>query len=340
MGEVAITDLRPIFFRAMDYGQKQQLLNDQTIQKLREEGAQMTINLSEKYYTVIHCADLWQATYNVCGIISLSLQKQTAGNLINAVKIIKAKGLVVLFREGWGMLSGLAQSIEAVGKISHYVYNRTYSYEKRIPKADLHSLERELMERFSAELDKNWIGWSEYQEIRKTIPLIEERDKFLWWIYKNFSQETKLLNLESVRDQDTMHKVRGELQDVLKTLFVSLIVHSNPICPLSLQDLKKIVSNDPKSFDIIDIRSVNFCEKIPIKWQSFFDQEFLEFQKDLAEVSKRMILERTEKVLEFLQNRFLVQLTPDEAIREEAHFKKLERRINKELAEEVKKRAE
>ncbi len=140
-------DFRLFLFKTLEYGINNQLIDKIFLEKLKTEGIELSLGYAKKYYKVIYEAYLRQASYCVLGIMNLGLVQTSGGSYDKAIHLIKTKGFISMFRQGWTRVINLVELAMDSGKNSAKT-----NFE----------LEKDFSESFCAEPGKKWIGNGEY----------------------------------------------------------------------------------------------------------------------------------------------------------------------------------
>lgn len=146
--EIIKNDTRLLLFRALEYGIKTNLKDDTLLNRCKKEGADMSYVFAKRYYNVVFEANLRHASHCVLGIINIGLIELSRNQVVKAANLISERGLVGIFREGWSRILNLVQYAKSTDQ-----FNQKTRYE----------WEKDFSDSFSAEPDKNWIGYDEYR---------------------------------------------------------------------------------------------------------------------------------------------------------------------------------
>ena len=147
VNDIVKKDSRLFLFQALEYGINNRLIDKIFLEKLKNEGIELSLGYAKKYYKLVYEAYLRQASYCVLGIINLGLIQTAGGNLDTAVNLIRTKGFVIIFRQGWTRVLRLVKLARDSEK-----FDLKTEFE----------LEKDFSESFSAEPGKKWIGNGEY----------------------------------------------------------------------------------------------------------------------------------------------------------------------------------
>ncbi|RLE45511.1 hypothetical protein DRJ25_05565, partial [Candidatus Woesearchaeota archaeon] len=208
-GEIAKKDTRLFLFQALDTGIRNGLFEKSILAKLEKEGAELSIGFAKRYYPqIVAEAYLRQASYNVLGIINLGLHILCSESLVaNAVSILKKKGFVGIFREGWTRLVRLSEM-------------RSIVEEK-----EQTSIEREYAELFMAEPEKDWIGIKEYKNAFNFYSNELVKKEFKEWMVSEFVKK-------DYKDKGVIDELEKYEKEVIRSLLFSLLINKKPYAPL------------------------------------------------------------------------------------------------------------
>jgi hypothetical protein len=260
-GSLVITDFRPFFFRVIEIGRKMKILSANQIKSLREEGVRITIQLAKRQYRIISEPDLWQASYNVCGILSIALRKKFDEDLIGAAQFLSICGLNHIFRIGWQMTQEII------------IWKN---------KLDVgHLDEKDFCELMSAEPEtENWVGWEEYSLFDTELTLLKMESDYLKWMYSQKwlkKPDPEISKLKLARGLvDFTPEILERMRISANTYFFSLFISEEPFAPLKYGDLLQIISQVEKSPGSLKNSFLSnqkrLRERIPKKWHSLFDR--------------------------------------------------------------------
>jgi hypothetical protein len=141
--QIVASDFRPFFFRAVKYGFEHGIFSQPEIEKFIDDGVELSLNITKRYYDVVHIAHLRKATAHACGVLSLALLEKCGNDPIRAAVFIKTEGLIRIFRMGWGMIFQLVEK-RGLADLD------TFSQSMR---------EREALELVSSDYEERWMGW-------------------------------------------------------------------------------------------------------------------------------------------------------------------------------------
>lgn len=318
MNKVIITDSGAFFLSVIEYGSKNGLFSRDYLEGLKEKAAKMTVQFAKRYYTVVYEAHLWQATYNILGIISVALRKQTGGDIEKSVHLLLSEGILTIFRQGWTNISILAKEIQELGISGKYT-GIPGMYLISGKNEIIFLVEKELLERISAEPKRVWIGYSQFEEVLEDVRKKKERDMFTNWFLRQYicvTREEKSLKKQNEinpNDNDNVHYLNEHLDDLIKMLLISLTIHESPKI-IKGTDLKKIANNGgKKNLEILEIKINKIRTQIPPEKLEAFNyivSEFLElcknklfkeenFEKIYNELALNIFIESPKKFKDF-----------------------------------------
>lgn len=300
-GSLVKTDFRPYFFRVIEMGRKVGIISFARLKTLQEEGAKITVQVAKKQYCIVNQVDLWQASYNACGIISIALRQKFDEDLVRAAQFIDICGLSYAFRIGWDMIG---QIVQAEKKLDNVQFNET-----------------DFCELISAEPEtENWIGWQEYQSEKINVLCLEEENDYLEWMIvrwcKKSDQETREWN--AVRDRFFgRFKAKERMREIVTTYLFSLFISKKPFAPLCLKEVSQIMiglqdldkTNLMTSFNE---RQVVMQKEIPQKWHRLFERDVNDFfVKNLPEIAGDLLRKSKkgdQRVFTWMQNHLFVDI--------------------------------
>ena len=149
-------------FTALATGKQTGLLSEAHALALETEGAQMAFTFAKKYYRIVYEAYLRQASFCVLGIINLGLTAVAKNDPEAAARLIREKGAVGLFREGWTRVLKLLKLIRKTEGPELF---------------DARRWERELAERLGAEPGKPWDGANEFFRMTRKYGMLVMSEK-------------------------------------------------------------------------------------------------------------------------------------------------------------------
>lgn len=302
-GELSITDLRPFFFEVIEFGKKNEILTRSDLTRIRNEGAEMTVNLAERQYNIVDQAYLWQATYNLCGILSLALKESFESDIEAAANHLKHISLIEIFRSGWKMINLIIEG-------------------KKYLKNDWPSLEKDLCEDVSAEPDADWIGWQEFQKLKNQVVVLSEEKSYHDWMIAKWCKKADSELAGWDKDKFSI-KGRERRKDIINTLIFSLLISESPFAPLKLKDLEVIVTRvlqdisdktDESAADEISRKVKKLSVKIPRKWIPLLEHDYVEFlDTAYVAVAKYLAEDKITDASTWMQNYLFVDIKSHEA---------------------------
>jgi len=296
-GGLATTDLRPFFFRAIESGKKEGVLTAQDLERIRREGAEMTIHLAKRHYSLTNQAYLWQATYNLCGVISLALAREFGSDISAAAYFLKRNDLVQVFRQGWKSFSSLVELKKEIFE-------------------EYPGLEKDLCEDFSAEPDSDWPGLQDFEKRFQETRNLKRKKEYQDWLISQYCQKPNE-DLEYWEKEDPIaNKAENPFiwetrKAIVNTFFISLLISETPFAPLDLKDLEKIIKKmDQKDSGRIlkGQRADNFFQAIPERWRNFWKEDFESFQDFFSELRKNLKKKGVTWVSQKIQSDFFVDI--------------------------------
>ncbi len=255
-GELERTDLRPFFFQVIEIGKKEGLFSDKKLEEIREKGAEMTVELARRHYSVVSQAHLWQSSYNLLGILSVSFLSQFGHDIVSAASFIKEKpseNMVKIFRRGWALIESIVKA-------------RKEFYDSLTP-------ERDLCEEISAEPDLDWFGWQRLSQIREETLFLKKEREYHQWVIKKWCRKPDP-ELARWDEENAYHdmKKRERRQEIVNTVIFSLLISEAPFAPLAFKDVERVIK---ELFDLDEfrkrIRAMSLM--LPEGWNDLFDRD-------------------------------------------------------------------
>jgi hypothetical protein len=200
---LAIGDSRLFLFQALKFGVENGIIPTSMILKLREEAADLSVEMS-KMYKPINEADQLIASWCVLGVLNFSLIKEAGQDKEEGAKLIRKHGFIHIFRIGWTEISKTKKLAEKAGRTSGEILT-----------------EKDMAELLIAEPGRPWHGMEYYNEYVEELLYKERRLQFNQWLNNSYSG----------------HKEQNSNQ----TFLLSLLVHSMPKAPLDGQDISSIL---------------------------------------------------------------------------------------------------
>lgn len=104
---IALSDDRPYFEQALQYGTRRALLSSSRLQALEEEAAKGMVQIAATFGSKYLLSDVELARQRMVNLVSLYLSVQTAGDLDLAARQIRDQTFLTLSRGGSGLLKAL-----------------------------------------------------------------------------------------------------------------------------------------------------------------------------------------------------------------------------------------
>jgi hypothetical protein len=233
---VIIHDNDLLLTQAIKYGLKKNVFDGSFIQKLREEGAVMTVKLAAEFYNAHYEANLRQAADIVLGICNLGAIFVSSDKDVQKIAILLYKeGLVKLFRRGFTRIKELSQKTQ-----KHYA------------SIDVLSI-KECAELFAVNSNVYWRGDEDYEDI---LSYAQQRIQFL-----NFLSWVTMQNHE-VDDIAFVELLRSA-----ETRIVSMIISDVPIAVLNVQNIVALAKEIEGGTDeYLQEKIFSFCNAVPAEY--------------------------------------------------------------------------
>lgn len=104
---ITLSDERPYFEQALQYGTQRALLSSSRLQALEEEAAKGMVQIAATFGSQYLLSDIELARQRMVNLVSLFLTEQTAGDLDLAARQIRDQTFLTLSRGGSGLLKSL-----------------------------------------------------------------------------------------------------------------------------------------------------------------------------------------------------------------------------------------
>jgi len=224
-------DTRLLLFQALERGS----FEGSFIQKMKEEAVGMSLQFAKKYYKVTFEVYLTQASKCVLGVINLALVMQSDNDVDKAVKVLHKKSAKELFQYGWQEIYRLAEFGYKRVSAGH----RTED-EKGLRYDKVEDTEKDYAERVSADPEKQWIGFDEYQSLKDiNIPYQHKVvvENLLIKKYYHLNDDKTVFQSGIVPDKESFNQENM----AINTIFMSLLVSDVPRAPLEVVDLDLII---------------------------------------------------------------------------------------------------
>lgn len=137
----------PFLSKVLTYGQKEALLDEAQLAKIKAKAVLMSLKLADKFYNKYKMHLLEHAAFDVIGVASLGLMALSDRDQAQGLHLLMtSEGMVKSFQKGWSMLS-------------------TVSKYKLSGKSVYGDIDKMLLDKVSSPSDADeWIGWQAYQE--------------------------------------------------------------------------------------------------------------------------------------------------------------------------------
>lgn len=196
---------KALFFEAIAYGLKNQIITQENIAVFQKQGAEMTVNYANQYLGNMYYEECLSRSANiVLGVCNYALENAIKNNADEAARKIVEHGLVHWFRKGWGSI------LEILKK-----YGKEKSKEAH----------KELAQLLMCEKNVFWDGIKNIEDYIKSFDEELYQTQAMSWL-KKFEKNKKHLYDENIDDSK-----------LLNTIFISLAISDAPFYPITGREL-------------------------------------------------------------------------------------------------------